>query len=109
MKIIDVGDDEIDKLIEKGGLKAETLQRRKAILEAFKKYIAEKDLAFEEVLKEYEPLENHMLKFLEGYRVQDKKDKTKDIRPKDSYFLFIKSNLTVALEDLSGFNFSESR
>ena len=109
MKIVNVEDDAIDALIEKGGLNPETLKRRKYFRDTFKKFVTENNLVYEDILKDQDELERQFLKFLEGYRVPDKKDKTKDVRPKDNYFNFIKSNLAIALEDESGFKLGESR
>ena len=109
MKILDIDDEDIDSLIERGGLKPETLARRKYILDAFQKFVAEKSLDFEEVKKNFDELEKLVVKYLEGYRVEDKKNKGNFIRPKDNYLTFLKSNLVVALENLTGFHFDKSR
>ena len=109
MKILDVDDEDINDLIEKGGLNPNTLKRRKYFLDAFKKFVADKEMDYENVLQDEDVLERLFIKFLEGYRVPDKKDKSKLVRPKDTYFNFIKSNLTIALEDASGFKFGDSR
>lgn len=109
MKILDIKDDDIDNLIEKGGLKPETLARRKIVLDSFLKFVADQGQNFDEIKTNFEALEKLGIKFLEGYRVQDKKNKENYIRPKDNYLAFLKSNLVVALEHQTGFKLGDSR
>ena len=92
----DTSEEDIEQLLTEGGLHPKTLKRRANLLKQFQSYVTETGGVFEELLESQEQLETYFVRFLEAYRVLDKKTK-EQIRPKQTTFNFIGSMLKSEL------------
>ena len=98
----EISDEDIQKLLTEGGLKPETLKRRKQVYHNFAEFVANSGADIQQILPNKPLLESNALKFLEGYRVK-KKGSDELIRPKAAYFNYLTSLLRSELLSITGF------
>lgn len=98
-KHVKLSDEDVDELLSNGGLKPQTLKRKKAVLDDFKQFISDDGQDFETILKDPAMVERCMIKYLAGIRVQVK---GKTVVPKLNYLQTILSHLRGELTKLTG-------
>ena len=103
---VELNDDQLEDLINSGGLKQVTLDKREAVIKKFKTYIAKNyEEAYEEIIQDKSKVQKVMIRYLETLRV-DKKGSKETVRPKSLYFQAILSHLKVGLAQERWFDFS---
>lgn len=101
---VELTEDELEGLINSGGLKETTLKKRRVFLDKFKIYVADKsNEPFLEVMKDKSKLEDIMIRYLETIRIT-KKGTNEKVRPKALYFENILSHLKNGLSSDTGFD-----
>ena len=103
-KFVDSTEEELQVLLDEGGLKKDTLKRRKRILEWFESELTRRNLDQNEIIGSKELLDNAVVKFLEDFRVPNPTNKNEMMRPKAGYFNFVRSCLKSELSEKSGFD-----
>ena len=95
-----------------GRLQDKTIQRRKAILNNFKKYVLGNEIVFEDLLERNEDgkknLEKAMVKYFSDLMIKDKKTKEPSI-PKAKTMEFYVSNLKSALSEITPYDFGDKK
>lgn len=103
---VEMNDDQFEELINSGGLKKATTEKRNKVLTKFKTYIAQNsDEAYEEIILDKAKIQKAMIMYLETLRVT-KKGTDDALRPKSLYFQTTLSHLKMALGKETGFDFS---
>ena len=103
-RFADSTEEDLQSLLDEGGVKKDTQKRRKRILGWFETEISRRNLILGEIIPSKELLDGAVMKFLEDFRVPDPKNKEEMIRPKANYFNFIRSCLKTELSEMSGFD-----
>ena len=102
---VNITEDEIEGLINSGGVKEETIKKRKIVLDRFNIYIADQKEPLGEVMNDKSRVERLLLKYLESLRIT-KRGTSEKVRPKALYFENILSHLKSELTVQTGFDFT---
>ena len=103
----------LDKIMSsEGRLQEKTVDRRKAILEDFKTFVAKNEMVFKDLLEKNDDskarLERTMVKYLAQMTIIDKKTKVKET-PKGNTMRSYSSHLKIALAELTNYDFGNNR
>lgn len=98
---VETSKEAVQALFAEAGNTKKTLNEKKLVVQQFQKWCAEKNIGFEDLLKDDKLLKFSFIEYLESYRVKSKSD-GQLIRPKAGYLNKVKSHLKTELTRLSG-------